>query len=221
MVNRSRPKNNKNRDAGEAAREAALTRSQAEVLAYIESHCETHGAPPSYREIQEHLGYKAVGTVQDHVKALVRKNRIEAPAKGGRRSRGLMPVGYRRVGTRRVPVYGEIAAGPLRETPQVELGAVIVADDLVKEPCFALRVVGDSMIEAGILENDYVIVQKGARVTSGDIVVALVGGETTVKRYREREGEVWLMPENPRHSPIRVTGEGWVQGKVVGLQRRL
>jgi repressor LexA len=201
-----------------------LTESQEAVLTFIKNTCATRGAPPSYREIQEHFGFKAVGSVQGYVKALIRKGYLDDPKqeKGKRRARGLFPAGHRTENTKRIPIYGEIAAGPLRDTPQIELGSLLVSEETVSDPCFALRVVGDSMIEVGILEGDHLIVEKGARVRSGDIVVALMGGETTVKRYKETAHGIFLVPENKKLKPIKVTEKSFqIQGKVVGLQRKL
>ncbi|MBY0372181.1 transcriptional repressor LexA [bacterium] len=201
-----------------------LTRSQQDVLDFIQNTCATQGAPPSYREIQEHFGFKAVGSVQGYVKALIKKGYLENPQRDStkRKSRGLFPSGFKAQGTKRIPIYGEIAAGSLRDTPQIELGSLMVAQEDAADPCFALRVVGDSMVEAGIFEGDHLIVERGARVRNGDIVVALVGGETTVKRYKTGSEGTFLIPENKKMKPIRVTDKSFqVQGKVVGLQRKL
>ncbi len=202
----------------------ALTQAQARVLSYIKETCVSRGAPPSYREIQEHFGFKAVGSVQGYVKALVRKGHLEDSKNKNlkRKARGLFPANYRPTRTRLIPIYGEIAAGSPRETPQLELGALMISEEIAKDPSFALRVVGDSMIEVGILEGDILIVERGRRVRSGDIIVALVAGETTVKRYVETETGVLLVPENSKMKPIRVTDKSFqVQGKVVGLQRKI
>ena len=203
----------------------ALTASQQQVLSYIKDICATRGAPPSYREIQEHFGFKAVGTAQGYIKALIRKGHIDDPKaeKGSKRkARGLFPSGFRTQNTQRIPIYGEIAAGPLRDTPQIELGSLMVSSETSSKASFALRVVGDSMIDVGILEGDHLIVERDSRVRSGDIVVALVGGETTVKRYSETAQGIFLVPENKRLKPIKVTDKGFqIQGKVVGLQRKI
>ena len=191
-------------------------------MRFIQKRLDDSGSAPSYREIQEHFGYGAIGTVQDHVKALIRKNWLEKPdAKAGRKARSLMPSGHSREGVKRIPIYGEIAAGTLREASQVELGTLVIGDEAVKDPSFALRVVGNSMIDVGILEGDYLLVERGARIRSGDIVVALLNGETTVKRYEVKSGGIFLVPENKTMQPIRVIdGQFEIQGKVVGLQRR-
>src|SRR5690606_37037599 len=99
-----------------AKREGAepLTASQQQVLNLLKDACATAGAPPSYRELQEHFGFKAVGTVQGYVKALIRKGHLDDPkaARGSKRkARGLFPSGFRAQGTKRIPIYGEIAAG--------------------------------------------------------------------------------------------------------------
>ena len=199
-----------------------LTPPQREILAFIEERCE-QGQAPSYREIQAHFGYKAVGTVQDHVKALIRKGLLEKPSGEGRRARSLVPC--RRstpVGAKRLPIYGEIAAGPARDSVQLEIGSLVVGNDSARRSDFALRVVGDSMIGVGIFEGDYLIVERTPDARSGDIVVALLNGETTVKRYLEKKGRIFLVPENPRLKPIPVEGERFsIQGKVIGLQRQI
>ncbi len=206
-------------------RNLKLTENQEQILSFIKQCYERTGTPPSYREIQEHFGYKAIGTVQDHIKALRKKGALEEQSvvgKGRRQARGLVPAGYKPEGTRRIPVYGEIAAGPLRDNAQLKMGTVVVADAAAKDPSFALRVVGDSMIDVGILEGDFLIVERRASIRSGDIVVALVNGETTVKRFVRKPDGIYLVPENRKLSPLRITNEQFeVQGKVVGLQRRL
>jgi repressor LexA len=201
-----------------------LTESQTAVLEFIKGFIRSQGMAPSYREIQAHFGYKAVGTVQDHVRALIEKGFLEKPNfKNKKRSaRGILPKGVNLSGVRKIPIYGEIAAGGPRGAEQLELGEVVITEDLVKGECFALRVVGDSMIDVGIYEGDHVIVEQSPRVKEGDIVVALLDGETTVKRYSVKNGEVLLIPENKRMKPIPTQGKNLeIQGRVVSLQRKL
>lgn len=195
-----------------------LTDSQKHVLDYIRSRCQSTGVAPSYREIQAHFGYRAVGTVQDHVKALVKKGFLEN-SRNRRPARGLIPKNYVLQGAKRVPVYGEIAAGSVRLAEQLEIGTLLVSDERGNSNCFGLRVRGDSMVDAGIYEGDFIVIDPNTSVKNGDIVVALLDGETTVKRYMQVEQEVFLVPENKAMKPIRVSGTLQIQGKVVGLQR--
>lgn len=197
-----------------------LTRPQEDILGFIRLRCRETGAPPSYREIQHHFGYRAVGTVQDHIRALRRKGYVERP-RGQRSSRNLLPRDQSFAAPRRLPVYGEIAAGSARLSEQVEIGSIFVDETSARGACFALRVVGDSMVDAGIYEGDWIIVEKDVPIRSGDIVVALLNGETTVKRYLETEAGRILKPENPRHPVIPIDRyECSLQGRVIGLQRR-
>ena len=200
-----------------------LTPVQREILLFIKQRCQIEGAPPSYREIQEHFGYGAVGTVQDHVGALRKKGYLEKSKTGkGRTARGLFPKGHRRVGAKAVPIYGEIAAGATRDANQLEMGELLVPDEISEEPSFALRVVGNSMVDAGIFEGDLLIVERGHRIREGEIIVALVDGETTVKRYSKKEGRIQLVPENRFMKPIVIRNQNFeIQGKVVGLQRKI
>lgn len=200
----------------------SLTPPQRDILAFIRERCES-GQAPSYREIQAQFGYKAVGTVQDHVKALIRKGLLEKPSSEGRRARSLVPCNPAPpIKAARLPVYGEIAAGSARDSVQIEIGSLVISAEGSKRPDFALRVVGDSMVGAGIFEGDFLFVERTPDARTGDIVVALLNGETTVKRYLEKKGRVFLVPENPRLQPIAVEGENFsIQGKVIGLQRRI
>lgn len=201
---------------------APLTESQKAILKFIQDACRKNGVAPSYREIQKHFGFSAVGTVQGHVKALKAKGALEETDQGPqRKARSLIPAGQKWDSMRQLPVYGEIAAGGPRDSAQVELGSVLVSEEMCAGECFALRVVGNSMIEAGIFEGDHLIVQKTHRVKSGEIVVALLDGETTVKRYQEKNGQIQLVPENKSMKPISVTTQRFqIQGRVISLQRR-
>jgi repressor LexA len=204
-----------------SAASPAMTDTQREILKFIRETCEATGISPSFREIQNHFGYRAVGTVQDHVRALMKKGHLEESTSDQRRARGLIPKGFRPESTLQIPIYGEIAAGSMRESDQIELGQLTISSSLANGPCFGLRVVGDSMQEIGILEGDILIVHKQNRAKSGDIVAALLNGETTVKRYVQKDEKIFLVPENRRLKPIEVTqGDFQIQGKVVGLQRR-
>ena len=199
-----------------------LTQNQAHLLEFIKTYSQENGFPPSYREIQRHFGYKAVGTVQDHVRALIQKGALQKSyGQNSKKARALIPSGPKPSSGKSIPIFGEIAAGGPREAIQTELGNLVIGDDLASGDCFALRVVGNSMIDIGIFEGDFVIVDRTQKVKNGDIIVALVDGETTVKRYRETKSKILLIPENRTLKPIEVTTEDFqIQGKVTGLQRK-
>ena len=199
-----------------------LTQNQAHLLEFIKTYSQENGFPPSYREIQRHFGYKAVGTVQDHVRALIQKGALQKSyGQNSKKARALIPSGPKPSSGKNIPIYGEIAAGGPREAIQTELGNLIIGEDLASGDCFALRVVGNSMIDIGIFEGDFVIVDRNQKVKNGDIIVALLEGETTVKRYRETKGKIFLIPENRTLKPIEVSTEDFqIQGKVTGLQRK-
>jgi repressor LexA len=192
-------------------------------LEFIEWYYAENGFPPSYREIQRHFGYKAVGTVQDHVRALIQKGVLEKPSsKNSKKARALIPSSHQKTKAKRIPIFGEIAAGGPREAIQTDLGSLVMGTEFAQGDCFALRVVGNSMVEIGMFEGDYVIVDRSQKVKSGDIVVALLEGEVTVKRYVEQKGRVFLVPENKNLKPIEIKTEQFqLQGKVTGLQRKI
>lgn len=226
MVFRSTPKkgslNKKSAAENREDSKPLLTEAQALVLKYIKDRCRDTGISPSYREIQMHLGYKAIGTVQDHIKALRKKGMLASPDTKKGTARGLIPQGQRLEGVKALSIYGEVAAGTTREAEQTPLGTLYIPENFAKVTSFALRVAGNSMIEAGIFEGDYVIVERTSRVKEGDIIVALLDGETTVKRYSVRAGKIFLIPENRAMKPIPVESDRFeIQGRVVGLQRKI
>lgn len=202
----------------------ALTARQTEILEWIQRFAREHGMPPTVREIGEAFGIRS-SSVFDLLQALERKGHLR---RGDRGARSLILEGQASPSSashevRNVPVVGRIAAGRPIEAIEGDRGTVAVNGDLLRgREVYALKVGGDSMMEAGILDGDYVIVRKQATADDGDIVVALIEGEATLKRFfREGDG-VRLQPENRTMAPIHVTsGEFRIQGKVVGVQRLL
>lgn len=214
MVARPRPK--KSTDTGYQDQNI-LTAKQMAVLECIRNGIAQNGRPPTYRDIARELGYDAVGTVQDHVRTLLRKGFLE---KEEGVSRGFR-LSYQR-GSQEIPVLGRVPAGHPIEAIQDVQGSVAVPGTL-RGDLFALRVTGESMIDAGIMDGDMVIVRKQAHADNGDIVVAMVEGEATVKYLEKKSGRIRLLPANPRFQPIEVN-EGaqlgdFIQGKVVSVQR--
>lgn len=193
-----------------------LTKMQAKLLAALRRRVELAEPPPSYRQLCAEFGWSSTGTARDHLRALARKGHIELPGNRGGRVR-LRDV----AAVRSVPIAGRIAAGvPALAEENIEGRLPIPVEWTRSGDFFALRVTGDSMKGAGILEGDHVIVRKGAGATAGEIVAATVDGETTLKRLVRRGKRTLLVPENEAYEPIEVASEAAViHGAVIGLLR--
>lgn len=173
--------------------------------------------PPSVRDVQQALGFKAVQSAREQLEALVREGRL---AKNPGQARGYRLPGA--LGAQLVPLLGRVAAGGLKTAVEEHEGHVYVQARGRHEDLFALRVRGESMRGAGILDGDIVIVRRQARAESGDVVVALVDDEATVKRLRLPPGRVELHPENPAFAPIVAAPEHVrLLGKVIEVRRHL
>jgi repressor LexA len=201
-----------------------LTERQEELLKYIEQEVSTTGVPPSIRQIGAALGISSTNGVRAHLKALEKKGYIH---RNLRTSRGIsMPDRIKQVATRvlqeamEIPVLGRVTAGAPILAVENRDAMLRLDPSLVKsEDTFALRVEGDSMVEAGILDGDFVLVRPQQNASNGDIVVALLeNDEVTVKRFYRESNGYRLQPENPRMTPIRVA-EVHICGKVTGLIR--
>jgi repressor LexA len=176
------------------------------------------GLPPTVREVQEAFGFRAVQTAQEHLEALVAEGRLE---KHSARSRGYRLPGSEAFPTVLVPLLGRVQAGNL-STAIEDLEGYIPFESSTGEELFALRVRGDSMSGAGILDGDIVVVRRQVFASPGEIVVALVDDEATVKRFRIRRGRPELHAENPAYEPIiPPPGEMKLLGKVTELRRTI
>lgn len=193
-------------------------------------HALERGAPPTVREVQAEFGFRAVQTAREHLERLVADGRL-AKASGVARGYRLPEAEAR--ASRWVPLVGRVAAGALTEAIQTPEGHVPVslarslsrskASGAAPNELFALRVRGESMIELGILDGDLVIVRRGAEARDGDVVVAQIDGEATVKTLRRRNGRVELHPANASFRPIVVdpSAELTLLGKVIEVRRFL
>lgn len=205
---------------------APLSDRQRQVLDFIRIKVAERGYPPSVREIGEALGLSSPSTVHSHLSALVRAGMIR---KDPSKPRALEVLGEHAHHSeddermRRVPLVGRIAAGrPVLAAEQVEEVFPLPVDLVGSGPVFMLQVTGDSMVDAGILDGDYVVVRSQPDAADGEIVAALVDGEeATVKRLRRRNGKVQLIAENPAYPPMEFTGGVSVIGKVVSVLRRV
>jgi len=199
-----------------------LTDRQRQILVFIERLITEKGHAPTIREIGERFGISSTNGVRTHLSALVRKGYLK---KSDYISRGLELTRRLAAGVSRIPMVGSVPAGqPIDAVENVEGEIVLDISFLPRGDSFSLRVSGDSMIGAGIRDRDVVIVRKQNVAQSGDIVVAVVNGEATVKRYFSEGRQVRLQPENPAFEPLLVTrksGDFRIAGKVVGLLRKL
>lgn len=203
---------------------SALTPKQQQIYDFILSFSGRHGYPPSVREIGEHVGLKSPSTVHFHLKGLEEAGMI-VKAEGKTRAITLASPAGRAVGeemdprANRIPVVGNVAAGsPILAEECIEDYLTFDTQGKAGE-FFALKVRGESMLNAGILPGDLVVVHRQPEANSGEIVVALFEDEATVKTLRRKDGHVWLMPENPEYEPI--DGDGCtILGKVVAVVRR-
>lgn len=213
-----------------------LTDRQREILAFILKETENRGFPPTIREIGEEMDIRSTNGVNDHLKALERKGYLN---RGEQQSRSLVPTKRARlvlgVGQKKdpamleIPVLGKVAAGaPLLATEHVEdsvkIDSFFLGGHGGKE-IFALRVKGESMIEDGIFDGDYLFVKKVPSASPGEIVVVLIEDEATCKRYYPEGDRIRFQPANATMKPIYVTKAEFrstmILGIVVGVYRKM
>ncbi len=197
-----------------------LTSRQSEILAFIQDFMEQTGMPPTRAEIARELGFKSVNAAEDHLRALQRKGVIEL-IPGTSRGIRLKDFLREQLG---LPLVGRVAAGdPILAEQNIEAHYRIDTSLFDPRPHFLLRVQGMSMRDAGILDGDLVAVHRSPEVRNGQIIVARLEDEVTVKRYRQDGRFVcWLLPENSDFEPIKVDLREQtmvIEGIVVGLLR--
>ena len=196
-----------------------LTKRQDEIFQFILETIDDRGRPPTIREIGTQFHISSTNGVRDHLLALKRKGYIIDTPKG----QGIEVAPEFRQITHDIPIVGRVPAGPQKMAIEDHQGTLL--DELVgghPEATFALRVQGESMIEAGIFDGDFVLIRKTPQVEQGEIGLAYVDGEATIKRiYREKD-HYRLQPENPGINPILVyPGENFqIAGRVVGVVRK-
>ncbi|WP_093031565.1 transcriptional repressor LexA [Thiocapsa roseopersicina] len=201
-----------------------LTPRQQQILELIRSHIHETGVPPTRAEIARTFGFRSANAAEDHLRALARHGAIEL-TRG--RSRGIRLVDHAAARAVELPIIGRVAAGsPILAAAHIEDSCPVNPDLFHPRADYLLRVRGSSMRDAGILDGDLLAVHATSEARDGQIVVARLGDEVTVKRLR-REGNgsdrVYLMPENPSFEPIPVdlrTQDLVIEGLVVGLLRR-
>jgi repressor LexA len=197
-----------------------LTEGQKNVLDFIQREQREKGITPSTREIQSHFGFASQTSVMQYLAALERKGFVDRHA---HKARALITPAMK-IRITDIPIYGQIPAGMSALTEQTIEGHVSLdarsANVTKNRGTFALRVRGDSMIGAHILDGDIVILEESKEVHNGDIVAALIDGETTLKRYVVEHGRPYLKAENPRYPDLIPARELKIQGVMVSLVRK-
>jgi len=202
-----------------------LTPRQQEILEFITQFVESNGYPPSYREIGSKFEIASTFGVKRHLDALQKKGHLNVESNQSR-SISLTAAslsGSDRGNSVEIPIIGRVAAGyPILAQENIE-GSLNLDVNMIgsKKDCFALRVKGDSMINAGIFEGDLVIVSQQKDARNGDIIVALLGDEATLKRFEQNKAGVKLIPENENYPVIEVNNlsDFSIVGKVAGVMR--
>lgn len=192
-----------------------INATQQKIYEYLEERMQT-GYPPSVREICQAVGLKSTSSVQANLDALERAGYIE---RDPLLKRSIRLVGSRDDNFTSVPIVGAVTAGlPILAVEQIEGYLPYSGRVSSDKPLFALRVKGDSMINAGIFDGDIIVVEKTPVASNGEIVVAMIEDEATVKRFYKENGHFRLQPENDDYAPI-IVNELAILGKVVSLVR--
>jgi repressor LexA len=196
----------------------ALTPAQARLFVYLRDRIERSEPVPTYREMCAEFGWSSTATVRDHLTAMARKGYLQMSRRLARRIT-LRPLDLSLV--TRVPIVGTVVAGVPSLAEESWEGRIPIPSEWAGSGSyFAVRVQGDSMNGAGIFSEDIVIARRQESAANGQLVVALVEGEATVKRLRKKGKFVSLVPENPSYQPIRIrTESASITGVVVGLLR--
>jgi repressor LexA len=191
-----------------------LSPQQAKVYRFLKERVFTSGSMPTLREICAEMGWKAVGSAQDVIEALIKKGHIK---RDPQKARSLSLMGTEDF--RAVPILGAAPAGSPIEATEYHRGDAIVPT-FIRGPVFAVRVQGDSMKDAGIEDGDLAIVKQTNLADDGEIVVAMLSGEVTIKRLVKKDKKIWLQPENSKYKVRLVEDASFrILGRVIGLHR--
>lgn len=210
-----------------------LTDRQQEILTFLQKFLEENGYPPTLREIGRHFNISSTFGVKRHLEALEKKGYLNIMSNA---SRGISitrdeisPLTSAQIfqldGIKKIPIVGRVAAGsPILAEENLD-GAITIDSNFIRKSdnSFALKVKGDSMIDAGIFEGDLVIINPQSNANNGDIIVARIEDEVTVKVYENKNQQIKLIPQNKNYEPIVVKNinEFSIVGKVTGLIRWL
>lgn len=200
-----------------------LNRKQLDILEFIKKELNTKGYPPSVREICEAVNLKSTSTVHGHLERLEKKGFIRRDATKPRAIEVLdgSSFSYLKKELVELPIVGKVTAGqPILAQENIEDVFPIPVEFVGNADSFMLIVKGNSMIDAGIFNEDYVIVRQQSHASNGDIVVALLNDEATIKRFYKENGYFRLQPENQFYEPI-IVDELIILGKVIGVFRKI
>ena len=200
-----------------------ISKKQQEILDYMKNEILNRGFPPSVREICEAVNLKSTSSVHSHLEALEKNGYIRRDAT---KPRAIEIIDDNFNLVRRevvnVPLVGTVAAGqPILAVENIDAYFPIPAEYMPNEQSFMLTVKGDSMINAGIFDGDKVIVKKTPYAKNGDIVLAFIDNGYTLKTYRQKDGKVWLQPENPEYPIIEPKESLTIFGVATGIARQL
>ena len=209
---------------------AKLTARQSVVYDFIVEFLGKEGMPPTVREVATALGFKSLNSVREHLRLIEKKGFVELRAGV---ARGIFPINKNgdkisavkgeKLTAVKIPIIGNVAAGtPITAEENIESEIVVDSDLFGGDDLFVFRVNGDSMVEAGIENNDFVVIHKQINALDGEKVVALIDGDTTLKTFFRKEDHIVLHPENRHYKDIIVTSDQnfSIAGKMVGLVRR-
>jgi len=201
--------------------ELNLTKRQQEIMDFIKHYAAKYGYPPTVREIGKAVGLASSSTVHAHLANLEKYGILRRNPTKPRAMELLIGRAKKAIGPSGIPLVGQVAAGqPILAEENIEEYVQVPTIAGGEEGEYVLRVSGESMRNAGILEGDFVVVRPQDSAENGDIVVALVGEDATVKRYFKEKDHVRLQPENEEMEPIR-TSDARVLGRVVGVFRKI
>jgi repressor LexA len=209
-----------------------LNDNQQRILDFVNSQVEEKGYPPSVREICSAVGFKSTSTVHGYLEKLEKSGLIQKDATKPRALKVMNKPTYLTQKSTEgylskrelvdVPIVGKVTAGqPILAVENIEDTFPVPLDFVQNSNTFMLKVQGDSMVEAGILDKDFVLVKQQSVANNGDYVVALIGDEATVKTFYKEKDHIRLQPENQYLDPIIVTDNLSILGKVIGVFRKL
>jgi repressor LexA len=204
---------------------SGLTRTQQQILDFIQKWQQERGSAPTFQEIADQFGFRSLNSVTGHVRLMRQKGHLASEPGKARALRVTSPLAKLRSRIADIPVFGSIPAGrPQTREPDAEGCVSVDVESLGFKPTrnsFALRVTGDSMIGRHILDGDLVVLEHGPEPRSGDVVAALIDGESTLKTFVVKGGKSYLKAENPNYPDLIPAQELMIQGVVRALLRRL